>query len=172
MTSLTPTTMSLDNSHMYSFTDLRKCIKGPKQYCKGSIMDIINSNADFSKFAYIIKLARLDNVLNDIQANFTIFVPSNRMINDISEGVFTNLDISSARQIVLTSIIKYRIPSSLLSDSPASYFITMNPVEKLFITNMNNIIYINNCISVVHTDIEATNGLIHIVDKLIWPHFI
>jgi uncharacterized surface protein with fasciclin (FAS1) repeats len=172
MTSITPTTMSLDNSHMYSFVDLRKCVKGPKKYCRGSIMDIINSNPDFSKFSFIIKLARLDDILNDIQANFTVFVPSNRMISDLPEGVLTNLDISSARQIILSSTLKYRITSELLEDSPSSYFVTMNSVEKLFITNINGITYINNCIRVVHKDIQATNGLIHVVDKLIWPYFI
>jgi hypothetical protein len=171
MASLTPNSTALMNSHMYDFVDLRKCIKGPPSYCKGSLMDIINSNPDFSRFAYIIKLARLDTVFNDIQANFTVFVPSNCYIKNISEGVFTNLDISSARQIVLASTLKYRMTSDILKDSPASYFITMNPINSMFITNMNNITYISNCISIIHYDIEATNGIIHVTDQMLWPYF-
>jgi uncharacterized surface protein with fasciclin (FAS1) repeats len=171
MASLTPNSTSLMNSHMYDFVDLRKCVKGPTTYCKGSLMDLINCNPDFSRFAYIVKLARLDKVFNDIQANFTVFVPSNRSIANISEGVFTNLDISSARQIVLASTLKYRMTSCILKDSPSSYFVTMNPVESLFITNINNITYISNCISIICYDIEATNGIIHVTDQMIWPYF-
>jgi uncharacterized surface protein with fasciclin (FAS1) repeats len=172
MSGITPTTMSLDYSHMYNMVDLRKCIQSPKKYCSGSLMDIINSHPDFTKFSYIIKTARLDGLLDDIEANVTIFVPSNREINCIDEGVFTNLDISTARQIVMTNMLKYRIPSELLTDSPSSYFTTFNPVEKLFITNINNVIYLNNCTKVIFPDIEASNGLIHVVDNLIWPYFI
>ena len=172
MSSITPTTMSLVNSHMFDMVDLRKCLQNPRQYCSGSLMDIINRHPDFTKFSYIIKTAHLDSVLNDIQANFTIFVPSDKEISSIEEGLFTNLDISNARQIVLTNMLKYRIPSELLTDSPSTYFTTMNPIEKLFVTNINNITYLNNCTKVIYTDIEATNGLIHVVDNLIWPYFI
>lgn len=172
MTSISPNSMSLVNSHMYDMVDLRKCINEPKKYSKGSIMNIIDNNKDFTRFAYIIKLARLDGVLNDIQANFTVFVPSDKMINNISEGVFTNLDISNSRQIVLASILKHKITSELLSYNPSNYFITMNPTEKLFITNINNVTYISNKIKIIIKDIQATNGLIHVVDQLIWPTFI
>jgi uncharacterized surface protein with fasciclin (FAS1) repeats len=170
MSGITPTTMSLNFSHMYDFTDRRPSSIPPNRYNPNSLMYIIDNNPDFSKFSYVIKLARLDLIYNDIQANFTVFVPSNRGMEQIlPEGVFTNLDISSARQIVQASTLKKRITSDLLSDSPSTYFITMNPIEKLLITNISDITYINNCIQIIQTDIEACNGLIHVIDNIIWP---
>jgi uncharacterized surface protein with fasciclin (FAS1) repeats len=169
MSGITPTTMSLSNSHMYDFVDLRPSSISPTKYNPTSLMYIIDNHPDFTKFSYIIKLARLDRIYNDIQANFTVFVPSDSLIQNIPEGVFTNLDISTARQIVQASTLRYKITSELLSDSPSTYFFTMNPIEELFITNISDITYINNCTKVIYYNIEACNGIIHVIDNIIWP---
>ena len=168
MTSIGPYTQSYNFTHMWDIRDLRGCLP-KKGYCENSLMDIIAKTPGFSKFKYIIKLAKMDGIYNADQADFTLFVPSDKALADLPEGVLTNMDDATARNIVMASTLNRRITGELLADSPACSFITRSRINKLWVTNISGQTYLNNDIKVVDTDIEASNGLIHVVDGLIWP---
>ena len=171
MTSIGPYSQSYNMTHMQNIPDLRGCL--PKQgYFPGSIMDIIDKHPDFTKFNYMMKLSKLNGIYNDPQANFTVLVPSDRALVHIPEGVFINMDDAVARHIIRASTMNNRITSELLEDSPATYFVTMNRIAKLFVSNINGITYVNNDLRVIHKDMEANNGLLHVIDGLIWPDMI
>ena len=168
MTSCGPNTQSMNFSHMFQFNDINGRLP-KKTYSKNSIMDVIEYHPDFTKFSYIIKLAEMDDIFGKNQANFTLFVPSNTSIKNIPEDIFLNMDQGDAKNIVQASLLDYRIPKELLTDSPAAYFNTLSPQNRIFVTNINSKTKINNNLNVVHFDIICTNGIIHVVDKLITP---
>jgi uncharacterized surface protein with fasciclin (FAS1) repeats len=171
MVSIGPSTQSHNFTHMYDIPDLRGCL--PRQAeCPNSLMAIISKHPDFSKFRYMVKLGKLEGVLNGVQADFTIFIPSDRAIAGLGDAVFINMDDATARHIVKSSMLNRKIPSELLEDSPASYFLTRDPPNRLFITNISGRTYINNDINVIHKDLMTSNGIIHVVDNLIWPEII
>lgn len=171
MVSIGPNTQSHNFSHMWNIRDLRG--QRPKQpECPNSLMSIINKTPDFSKFGYMVKLAKLDGIYSNLQANFTIFVPSNDAIKGLGDEVFVNMDSSTARHIVLSSTMDRKIPSELIEYSPASYFYTKDNPNRLFITNMSGKTSINTDIDVIHKDIMASNGIIHVINSLIWPEMI
>lgn len=171
MSSCGPNTQSLNFTHMFKSNKSNKPNKNLTcNYTKGSIMELLNSHPDFTKFTYIIKLAEMDKILDDTQANFTIFVPSdNELKYNSSDDILSTMDRGDARQIVLSSLIDDRIPKELLTDSPASYMITKNPVNRIFITNIDDVTKINNNLTIILFDIIRTNGIIHVVNKLIEP---
>lgn len=171
MVSIGPYTQPSNFTHMFDIPDLRAhtSLHSDKQYCPNSIMDIINTNPDFTKFYYMVKLAKLERVLNDKQANCSLFVPSDKAIAKLGESIFINMDSATARHIVNSSILDKRITSELLEDSKTSYFITKDPINKLFISNIYDNIYINNDIKVIQKDILLSNGIIHVIDGLIKP---
>lgn len=171
MVSIGPNSQSYNFTHMFSIPDLRGHL--PKQEeCPNSLMSIISNHKDFSKFRYMVKLAKLEGILNDKQADFTLFIPSDRAISGLGDNVFINMDDATARHIIKTSMLDRKITSELLSDSPASYFITKDQPNRLFITNISGRTYINNDINIIHKDMLASNGIIHVIDKLIWPEII
>ena len=168
MTSVGPYHQKTNLTFMFDKSDLR----GPlpqKVESPNSLSNIISMNPDFSKFRYILRLSKLDAIYNDIQANFTLFVPSDDALINIPESVFVNMDLLTARHIVKTSTLNSRITSDILSDSPCSYFMTNNSANRLFVTNVNGQSTIDNHINVIGADIMAVNGIIHVVDGLIKP---
>ena len=164
-----PATQSYDFTHMWDMTDLRAPSTG-KTYCPNSMMQLISSNPDFRKFKYIVTLADMEDVLSASQADFTLFVPSDKSISHLGEGPFLNMDKGTARSIVTSSMLNRRITSDLLEDSPASYFVTNDPPNRLFVTNLSGVTKINNCFTVITKNIQATNGVIHVIDGLLWPN--
>ena len=132
-------------------------------------MFLIDTHPDFTKFCYLIKLAELDNILDDIQADFTLFVPSDTELKYINDVSINEIDKCEARHIILSSMLNNRVPSELLSDSPAAYFITRDPPNRLFLTNINGEIKINRNINILLNNIICKNGIVHVIDRLIKP---
>jgi uncharacterized surface protein with fasciclin (FAS1) repeats len=168
MTSSGPYTQSYNFTHMYNLVDYRGCFP-KKSFNDNSLTGIIKKHPDFTKFAYILKLANMEDIYNSPQANFTVFVPSDQTLSNLNNDIFINMDSSFAKHFIKASTLDRIITSELLSDSPASYFVTRSLQNKLFISNINDVIKINNNINVIHKDMKTDNGLIHVIDGLISP---
>jgi uncharacterized surface protein with fasciclin (FAS1) repeats len=169
MTASMPYSEVFNYRTMFDFTDLRGCLP-EKKFCPTSLTGLVNEHPDFRKFSYILNLSGLAPTYNNAQANFTIFVPSDKALDGIHPSVLENLDALEARHIVQSSTLKRRIPGAILEDSPAAIFTTLGDPNNLWVTNMSGHTYINNTINVIHKDMSASNGLIHVVDRLIWPN--
>lgn len=169
MVSITPDTQSYLFTHMSSFVDYRS-VK-PPELCthKNSIYDFLYSNVEFSKFKSVVDKAQMIPFLDEIQANATIFIPSDKYLQHIPADFFSNMDIGLARQIVSSSTLPRIIDRDLLTSSPVCYLYTRNPDMRMYVTNINSRTTINNCINVIQYDIQRTNGIIHLVDNIILP---
>jgi len=169
MVSIGPNSQGTNFTHMFDFVDLRgKPIL--KKVESNSLMGVINTNPNFSKFKIVVKLAMMESVLDSAQSEFTLFIPSDQAIKGLSKDFFEEMDIGLARHIVKTAMLNRRIPSELLEDSAASYFITNDPPNKLFVWNNEDITFINKDVQIIQKDIITSNGIIHVIDKLIWPY--
>ena len=167
MVSLGPNSQPCNLTHMFDFLERSK--PSNTTLDPESLMGIINNTDDFSFFKYIVQNAMMCNILNSPESNLTLFVPHN---GAFSEKDLQYMDISLARHIVRTSTLDKRITSELLEDSGASYFATKDPPNRLFVRNLNGQTFINDHSKIVYKDIIASNGIIHIVDKLIIPEYI
>ena len=168
MTSSGPNSQSYNFTHMFP-SKIFGC-KPTKKYNEGSIMYLLDTHPDFSIFCTIVKISDLDVILDNIQANFTLFVPSDSELKyKLRPNMIENMDVGTARDIVKSSMLVDRIPSELLVDSPAAYFNTDSPQNRMFITNINGNMRINNTLNVILFDIVAKNGMVHVVDGLINP---
>jgi len=167
MTSSGPYYEATNFTQMFDMPDLR----GPPletKYCKNSLSGIINNNPDFSKFKYILKLSKLDGIYDDSQADYTLFVPTDDSLKNIPSGVFVNMDMLTARNIIKSSTIKRKITRAILEDVPESLFSTKHQLNRLLVTNTRSgETFLNNTIKVIQMNIHASNGMIHIIDNLI-----
>ena len=98
MVSIGPNTQSYNFT--YKFTLPVKDVNLTEKYTPGSMMYFIDKNPDFSKFKKIILVARMDTILDNLQANFTLFVPSDKSLKCVNDTLFHNMNITTARHIV------------------------------------------------------------------------
>tara|TARA_A100001011_G_scaffold394642_1_gene487562 strand:- start:31255 stop:31749 length:495 start_codon:yes stop_codon:yes gene_type:complete len=135
-----------------------------------SISGILNTNTEFSNFNYIMKLSGLTEKYNKsgIDNEYTLFVVDN---NCLREDVLINMDKGTAISIIDSSTLKNRITGNLLTDTKSQYLPCVKDSYKLLITNPNPYqTVINNSIIIQETDIQAINGLIHVVSNIIFPY--
>lgn len=170
MTAYTPDTQSYLYTHMYDIPDQRKSnVPCSVPLNQDSISGMILSSPNTTKFAELIKKANMVGYLDDIQANCTMFVPDDSFLKFLPMEYFQQMDIGMARQIIKISTIPRKICGDLLRSSPVYYLQTRLNGYPLYITNISKKCQINKCVQVVHFDIKATNGLIHIVSGILQP---
>jgi uncharacterized surface protein with fasciclin (FAS1) repeats len=170
MVSITPISQISTN-----YGDLCNCRYPPcpvDSASPSSLTGIIYNDPRFKKFSYILKLSKLEHLYNNQMSDYTIFVPDDSKLK-FSDSVYLNMDILTAQNIVKysTLAVPKKITSDILKDSPASYFLTKNSPNRLYITNISQDLVINGNVRIIFEDYQADNGIIHIVDNLLWPDF-
>ena len=169
MTSIGPYTQSLNFTHMFDIKDLRGERKS--QVCPGSLLAIIDDkNNDFSLYSFIVKLAGLNLELMEPQANFTLFIPTDTALKQKNlESDILNMDRLSARNFILSSMLNNKITSDLLMISKACKFITRKQPNNLNVLYLDDKITINGRAHITQKDLEAVNGIIQVVDNVLFP---
>lgn len=166
MTSILPNTQAMNYTHMFDMVDLNGCLPRVEP-CKSTITGFLYNNPKYSKFYSILNKSRMNSLYDSTMSNFTLFIPDNDSIYHINTDY---IDLALARHIIKCSTLNFKVSGDMLEDSPASYFITNDPPNRLYITNMNNETVINNRINVIQKDVKVSNGIIHVIDGLILPN--
>lgn len=150
------------------------------------IVKLASTNPDLSILEEALNRANLVSVLRGT-GPFTVFAPTNdaftQLLNDL--GASSLDDISND---VLTNVLLYHVLSGkvLSSDIIPGYVNTLsvgpgnNQISLLIdfndSSNKNatvavntNIVFLNRDASVVTADVMATNGVVHVIDKVLLP---
>lgn len=167
MVSNYPNSQSFDFRQMYDFPTLQTKTKYPSD----SLMGVINENIDLSIFSKLIKKANYDIKLSSVQADFTIFVPSdNELQKTYSTEFLNNIDKGLAIQIINNSIMNRKLDQTLIQSTPLGKYPTLDRSNSLNITTINNESIINNRIKIIHFNQPASNGIIHVISDFIIPY--
>ncbi|XP_060693237.1 transforming growth factor-beta-induced protein ig-h3 [Hemiscyllium ocellatum] len=129
----------------------------------GTIMDILKADDRFSMFVGAIQTAGLTENLNRPGA-FTIFAPTN-------EAILALPSREQNRIMGDPSLLKYHIAEQILvSGGAASQMVLLKTLHgaKLEIGTKRNVLNVNKT-PVIDSDLMATNGVIHAVNKVLQP---
>lgn len=131
-----------------------------------TIVDIAAGNDTFSTLVQAVQAADLvDTLAGD--GPFTVFAPTNEAFEKLPEGTLEELLNDKQR---LTQILTYHVVPGKVMAADVVSLSTADTVQggKLQITTQNGTVQINDS-TVVQTDIEASNGVIHVVDTVLIP---
>ena len=135
-----------------------------------SIAELAIGNANLSSLVAILSLPGLSDILAaaaDENANLTVFAPT----NDAFSAVLNALGLSSIDEIpenVLLDIVKYHILGSAAksTDLESTGYETLN--GESVTVDLSSGVKIDDA-NVALADIEATNGVVHVIDAVLLP---
>ncbi len=134
------------------------------------IVDIAVGNAAFSTLVTAVKAAGLVDTLKS-PGPFTVFAPTDDAFAKLPAGTITTL-VQNIPQ--LTRILCYHVVPGRLKCSDLAAFQSINSVEgsPIDLTITENVFEVNNA-TVIMPDVEADNGIIHVIDTVILmrPHW-
>jgi len=100
---------------------------------------------------------------------YTIFAPSDEAFADLDAGTVNNL-MDPANQAELVRILSYHVVTGTMMAADVAGMTTAETLEgsPITITVSGGDVMINDA-TVVMTDVVASNGVIHIIDKVLIP---
>lgn len=134
-----------------------------------SIADIVSSNNDFSLLKVAVVHANLVNTL-DGNGSFTVFAPNNAAFQKAgltTEASIKALPAETVKSIILYHALGSKATSTSLPTASNTAVKTLQESE-IFVTKNNNGVFINGA-KVNQADVNAENGIIHVIDKVLMP---
>ena len=137
-----------------------------------NILDTIQNTRDLSIFSTAIKITSLDKILDD-RCEYTIFAPNNLAFAQLSK---VNLNILTEDIWLLTEILSIHMISgkfsyqTLLKMCPqGEREVSLTSIDSSQVSvSLIDGIKIGNS-TVLSTDVSASNGIIHLIDRVMMP---
>jgi transforming growth factor-beta-induced protein len=132
-----------------------------------SVVDIATFSGDFSSLVSAVVKANLVETLSG-EGPFTVFAPTNNAFAEL----FAALGISSLDEVSiedLTSILTYHVVGDNVLSSELSSGMVGALSGETFEVNIGGDVTLNGTIKVIVTDIQGTNGVVHVIDKVLLP---
>jgi transforming growth factor-beta-induced protein len=138
-----------------------------------TIADIAVANPDFSILVDALSKADLVDAVADKSAELTVFAPTNdafvALLGDLGLNSLDDVPVETLKNILLYHVVTGKAMSQELSNGYISTLATSNGNNLSMYVNVDNGVSLNKNAKVTTADIEADNGVIHVVDKVILP---
>jgi uncharacterized surface protein with fasciclin (FAS1) repeats len=133
---------------------------------KNDIVQTAINNGNFTTLATALTEAGLVDALKG-DGPFTVFAPTDEAFKNLPEGALDNLlkDKEALKNVLLYHVVSGNVSSKDVVKLDKAT--TLNGSDLKIITK-NGTVMINNA-DVIGADVEASNGIIHVIDKVLLP---
>ncbi len=133
-----------------------------------NIVNIATSDQKFSTLAAALKQADLVATLSN-PGPFTLFAPDNEAFKALPPGTLDNLMKENSKE-TLASILKFHVvPGRIqMADLEDGQKLKTVNGEELSVTKLNGRVAVNG-VELDQPDLEASNGIIHVVSTVLLP---
>ena len=145
-----------------------------------TIVGVASGNDNFSTLVTAVKAAELVETLSG-DGPFTVFAPTNDAFNKLPEGTVPTL-LEPENKEKLTGILTYHVVSGefmaadvvkAIQDNNGSFTIQTVQGEELTASLEGESVVLTdangNKATVIMTDVDASNGVIHAIDSVVMP---
>lgn len=140
---------------------------------KMNVVQVAQSNPDFSVLVDAIQAAGLAGMLSDPNAHYTVFAPTNEAFMQALKETGMSKAQLFANKPLLTKILGYHV----ISGDMAMYAKDVKPgnvmtasKDTLTVTNQGKLMdEMGRTTNIIKTDVAATNGVVHAIDRVLMP---
>lgn len=142
----------------------------PEPEGPGTIIEVAEAAGDFETLLAALDATELDDVLDDEAATFTVFAPTDEAFDALGQDT---IDALLADPETLSDILLYHVIAEQAVDAETALSLAGTTVEMangdiVALTIRGNELFVNNA-QVTMTDIEASNGIIHVLGAVLQP---
>lgn len=141
----------------------------PEEMAKPTIVEIAVGNPDFSTLVAALKAAGLVEALSG-EGPFTVFAPTNAAFAALPAGTLDDL-LKPENKETLTAVLTYHVvPGKVMAaDVVTLTEATSLQGDTIMVTASDAGVKVDAA-NVTATDLEAANGVIHVIDAVILPN--
>lgn len=138
-----------------------------------NIVELAQGDANLSTLVEAVVYADLAATLSG-STEYTVFAPTNAafttLLQSLGVSKITDVDKATVRAILLYHVVAGEVKSSAITTGyvkSASPFGATTSTLSLYIAKSNAGVSINKDVNVTTADVDASNGVVHVVDKVI-----
>lgn len=140
-----------------------------------SITDIAAGNADFETLVAGVTAAGyaelFDNCAEDAPL-YTVFAPTDAAFEALPEGTLTTL-LAEPGLVTLKNILQYHVlttevDAAAAKDAAGTSVTALNG-DMIAVSVVDDGVVLNGTVNVVVADLQACNGIIHVIDAVLMP---
>ncbi len=133
------------------------------------IVDTAVADGRFTTLAAALGAADLVDTLKG-EGPFTVFAPTDDAFAKLPEGTVESLllpeNLEQLKSILLYHVVSGKVPAADVVTLTSADTVLGEPVT---IKVDNGKVYLNDTVEVIITDVEASNGVIHVIDAVLLP---
>lgn len=131
-----------------------------------TIVGVASSDKNFSTLVKLVKSAGLASTLS--KGSYTVFAPTNAAFAKVPKATLDALakDKAKLKAVLLYHVVKGRVPASKVVKLKSAKTLEGSSVK---IAVKGGKVYLNGSTRVTKTDVKASNGVIHVINKVLLP---
>jgi uncharacterized surface protein with fasciclin (FAS1) repeats len=131
-----------------------------------TIVGVASGDARFSTLVKLVKSAGLATTLS--KGSYTVFAPTNAAFAKVPKATLDALgkDKAKLKAVLLYHVVKGRVPASKVVKLKSAKTLEGASV-KIAVKGGN--VYLNGSTRVTKTDVKASNGIIHVINRVLLP---
>jgi uncharacterized surface protein with fasciclin (FAS1) repeats len=135
-----------------------------------NVAEIVRDSADLSTLFTAVTSAGLDSTLADESSTFTVFAPTNAAFDALGADTINALlaDTDALTDILLYHVVAGSEINSAAAVGAAGTTVEMANGKSVGVSTSGGSVYINNAMVTV-VDVEANNGVVHVIDTVLLP---
>ncbi|MFD0982003.1 fasciclin domain-containing protein [Tropicimonas aquimaris] len=134
-------------------------------------MDIVDTAVGAGSFETLVAAVTAAGLVDTLKGEgpFTVFAPTDEAFAALPEGTVESLLLPENKDQLVSILTYHVVPAKVMSSELAGQTVTAKTVNggELMVDGRDGV-KVNDAM-VVQADIEASNGVIHVVDKVILP---
>ncbi len=132
------------------------------------ITQIAASSPQFSTLVSLLKKAGLVGALK--QGNYTVFAPTNAAFAKLPKSTLAAVgkDRELLKTVLTYHVVKGKVPAAKVVTLNGKSVKTLSG-QSVKVTVRGGKVFLNGSTRVTKTDVLATNGVIHVIDKVLIP---
>ncbi len=139
----------------------------PSAMSSNSIVDIASSEEAFSILTAALSAADLVDVLAG-EGPFTVFAPTNAAFEALPEGILEALLAPENRDVLVAILTYHVVPGEITASDLMEGDVDTVAGSPIMVMLSDGGVMVNDA-NVVQADIMASNGVIHVIDRIILP---
>ncbi|WP_095588780.1 fasciclin domain-containing protein [Actibacterium ureilyticum] len=153
-----------------ALTTLTTAFLGTAAMAGGHSMDIVDTAAGSEDFETLVAAVQAAGLVDTLKGEgpFTVFAPTDDAFAALPEGTLEDL-LKPENKDQLVSILTYHVvPGKVMSTDLSDDMMAATVQGGEVMIDLDNGVMVNDA-TVTAADIEASNGVIHVIDKVILP---
>lgn len=129
-----------------------------------TIVDLAVSNPDLTTLAMAVQTAGLADTLAG-EGPFTVFAPTDEAFAALPQGTLDSLTEETLRDVLLYHVVEGEVTAEQVVELDSAMTLQGQFVD---IRVEDGNVYVNDA-QVVITDVQASNGVVHVIDTVLMP---